>query len=316
MFAFDVIESEFSPRFDVVRVHPVGLIMRGAARAVSPILILVLCSPARLHAQDTSRTFVTTTAVRLRKAPGLTTPITRVLSKGERVRLTADSSTAAFWPVRTARDEAGWVHGRYLAPPAPVVRVPITTSAASATSYPACGGEHHFRWSAKKSTAQENLPTTHGATVTGMLHWAPRLDLGKDLASWCAPRSGRELRKYRVTGWVRTIRKGEDDGDWHVEVTSTRTTPVTNCVVVEIPTASYAPEFGTARTDLTSLTSGSALDNNTGKLTPPVRLKFTGAAFDDGWHGPNGAMPSGHGQCNSTLGAVWEIHPIFKVGRP
>jgi hypothetical protein len=236
-----------------------------------------------------------------------------VLEQGERVRLTADTSSGDFWPVRTANDEAGWVHGRYLIPPTAVTRV-LTTAAAFTTSYPSCGGEHHFRWAAKKSTAQENL-TAIGATVTGMLNWAPRIDLGKDLASWCAARAGRELKQYRVSGWVRTIKKGEDDGDWHVELTSAQASAVANCIVVEIPNPSYASEFATARSDLTSLTNGSTLDD-TGKLSPPVRLRFTGAAFDDGWHGPHGSMPSGHGHCNSTIGAVWEIHPVFKVEHP
>jgi hypothetical protein len=279
------------------------------------LLLAPLADGSRLAAQDTALTFVTTAAVRVHRGPALDAPVIRELAKGARVTLARDSSSAGFWWIRTPQGELGWVFGRYLVPPQPMLLAPnaITEGAALASAFPACGGEHHFRWKQKKSTAQQALtPTT--ATVSTMLAWAPRVDLGNDLNSWCAERTGRELRSYRVTAWVRRIRKGEADNDWHVELTATKTSPVANCIVVEIPDPQYDSMFQTARDKLDALVAGSS--TVAGDLAPPVRVKFTGAAFDDGWHGPHGSLPTNHGRCNSTTGAVWELHPVFTVVAP
>ncbi len=276
-------------------------------------LPLAVFNSRRASAQDSALTVVATTAVRLRQQPSLTAPIKRVLTPRERVQVTSDTGAREFWPVRTQRGEIGWVHGKYLQPEVLTAET-LTSGIAAATTYPLCGGEHYFRWLEKKSTAQQTASPV-AASVSGMLAWQPRTDLGHDLWSWCAPRLGRELKTYHVTGWVRTIKQGEADQDWHIELTSTNTTAVTNCIVVEIPDPSYAAEFQALRDKLTSLVAASTL-GSTGSLTPPVRLKFTGAAFDDGWHGPHGSMPTAHGHCNSTVGAVWELHPVFKVETP
>jgi uncharacterized protein YraI len=266
-------------------------------------------------AQDTALTIVTRAHVRIRQGPDTTAPILRVLTKGERVALTADTSTGEFWHVQTQSNVEGWVHGRFLAlRPLTARAAPMVRAMAAKSKFPACGGEQHFRWEAKKSTAQEPLQPTI-TTVSTMLGWAPRSELGNDLASWCAPRAGRELKNYRVTGWVRRIKKSESDHDWHVEITSSKTSAVTNCVIVEIPNPQYGQEFQTARDDLDNLVANSAM-STAGDLSPAVRVKFTGAAFTDAWHGPFGAVPTGHGRCNSTTGAVWELHPVFKVAAP
>jgi hypothetical protein len=100
-----------------------------------------------------------------------------------------------------------------------------------------------------------------------------------------------------------------------VEITSTKTSAVTNCIVVEIPNPQYGQEFQTARADLDNLVANSTM-SAAGDVSPAVRVKFTGAAFADAWHGPYGSTPTAHGRCNSAPGAVWELHPVFKVATP
>ena len=51
----------------------------------------------------------------------------------------------------------------------------------------------------------------------------------------------------------------------------------------------------------------------------PVLVSFTGAAFFDGYHQKRtngGARASQHGRCNSSVRALWELHPVYKVDTP
>ena len=45
----------------------------------------------------------------------------------------------------------------------------------------------------------------------------------------CSDREEKELRVYRVLGWVRRIKKHEADGDWHFELTQRADTPTDSC---------------------------------------------------------------------------------------
>jgi uncharacterized protein YgiM (DUF1202 family) len=271
-------------------------------------LLVLLLATTSLQAQ----TFVATQAVRLRRGPSTSDPVIRTLRRGERVTLLEESGSHSFFRVRTDKSEEGWVHGRYLRPPPSPRTSALAFTEAAASMFPACGGEHHFRWAAKTSLGQLGLAPQE-ATIPDILRWRP-LGLEPDLASWCAPRQGRELRAYAVTAWVRRVRKHEADGDWHIEITGTAQADPTSCLVAEIPAPSYDPRFGTARDALDALLKDSVM-NTTGDVSSPVRVRFTGAAFYDGWHS-TGTAAIGHGRCNSSLGALWEIHPVFSVGPP
>jgi len=268
-------------------------------------LLSLLLATTSIHAQ----TYVTTKAVRLRRGPSTSDSVIRVLHAGERVTLLEAEGSNSFFNVKTEKSETGWTHGRYLRPPASPEAGALAFTEAQAPHYPACGGENHFRWAAKMSLGQASL-TPQVVTILNILQWRP-LGLQQDLASWCAPRQGHELEAYTVTGWVRRVRKQEADGDWHVEITGTAQTAPTSCIVVEIPGPSYDPRFGTARDSLDALLKNSAI-SAAGDVTPPVRLRFAGAAFYDGWHFDRGKATA-HGRCNSSLGALWEIHPVFSV---
>jgi len=259
-----------------------------------------------------AQTFMTTKSVRLRQGPSTSEPVLRVLRVGGRVTLLTESGSGSFYKIKTERSEEGWVDGRYLIPPWTPEADRLAFSESATTAYPACGGAHHFRWLEKTDLGEASL-TPRAVSIPAVLHWAP-LGLGQDLASWCAPRRGRELKAFAVAGWVRRVRKQEADGDWHVEITSTARSNPDSCIVVEIPDPSYDSRFSAARNALDVLLQGSAI-STAGDITPPVPVHFVGAGFYDGWHS-SGTGAKGHGRCNSSLGALWEIHPVFSVTSP
>jgi hypothetical protein len=175
--------------------------------------------------------------------------------------------------------------------------------------------EPHYRWSEKIDTAFAHQ-TPKDIDVSDMLAWPPRTITAKDK---CAKRIGREKKVYAVTAYVRRIKLRESDGDWHIEITEEESTPVpASCVIVEIPAPAYGSVYRQARDQLAGLVDTTHLAAN-GDLDAPVLVTFTGAAFFDGYHQKQtaaGKHASQHGRCNSSLSALWELHPIYDVKAP
>src|SRR5207245_1142058 len=90
--------------------------------------------------------------------------------------------------------------------------------------------------------------------------------------------SPRKAFNGALVGWVRRVRLQESDGDWHVELTAAPATPVDSCIIVEIPAERYGAIYRGARAALASLVDTTRLGPR-GDLRPPVRVRFTGAAF-------------------------------------
>lgn len=177
--------------------------------------------------------------------------------------------------------------------------------------------EPHYRWSEKIDTSLARRSATSADISDILANWAPRGLTGKDK---CAPRAGREDSMFVVIGWVRRIKLHEADGDWHVELTEEETTPVTSCMIVEIPAEDHGVVYRQARSALAALVDTTHL-NSRGDLDPPVQVEFTGAAFFDGYHqkkpvGGGPARASQHGRCNASARALWELHPVYKAGAP
>src|SRR2546422_8700095 len=176
--------------------------------------------------------------------------------------------------------------------------------------------EPHYRWSEKVDTTLQTRPATPVDIAAILTDWAPLSLTSKDR---CAPRVGREDGVFTVVGWVRRLRLHEADGDWHIELTEARATPVGSCIIVEIPAERYGVIYSRARAALAALVDTTQLGPG-GDLRPPVRGQFTAAAFFDGFHqravagGPPHAIQ--HGRCNSSLRALWELHPIYGVAAP
>lgn len=251
--------------------------------------------------------------VKVHETPALAGKRTDGLTPGNTVTL-LPGRKGSFFKVRLESNKAGWVHGRYLFLPDIEERAfgaETMLTAAKASAFPLCGPARHYRWSAKIATS--GFSQTPGKpSVNTALNWAPLPFSGHDLLSWCEARSGRETKSFSVLGWVRRTRK-EDDGDVHVEITQNANDTVEDCFVVEIPAADLSPRFSKARDDLAALLSVNQLSDK--DFAAPTRVRFTGLAFWDGWHATS-TLPVKHGRCNSTRGAAWELHPVFKVSAP
>ena len=176
--------------------------------------------------------------------------------------------------------------------------------------------EPHYRWSEKVDTSFATHPPA-AVDVSSLLTWTPRAITAQDQ---CAHRIGREQNVYSVTAYVRRIKLHETDGDWHIEITEEEYTPVpASCVIVEIPAPAYGDVYRQARDQLAALVDTTHLAAN-GDLNAPVLVTFTGAAFFDGYHqkmtSTGSKHASQHGRCNSSLSALWELHPIYDVKAP
>jgi hypothetical protein len=174
----------------------------------------------------------------------------------------------------------------------------------------------HYRWNAKIATTLPTRPAAPTEIADILRSWAP-----PSLASVgpCAPRSGREDSVFVLTGWVRRIQLDEADGDWHIELTAAADTPVTECIIAEIPAQRYGALYGAARAALGAFVDTTRLSAG-GYVAAPVQVRMTGAAFFDGDHelpwlgGARYAV--WHSRCNASLRALSELHPIYKVAAP
>lgn len=173
----------------------------------------------------------------------------------------------------------------------------------------------HYRWSVKTEESLADRTPVRAYVTTILTRWdLPRFT--GEAQYECAPREGRELAVYSVTGWVRRVRTGEADGDWHIELTARQDSPADSCIVLEIPPAELGGNYAQARQDVQSLAGWTS----NGDVSPPVRLRFIGAAFFDGEHrggpGRRDQTDGAHGRCNSSARALWEIHPVYWVRQP
>ena len=173
--------------------------------------------------------------------------------------------------------------------------------------------EPHYRWTAKTDTTLASVAPQPTSVTAILTTWAP-----PDLAARdrCAPRASRERHVYRLTAWVRLVDRKQDDGDWHIELTARADSPADSCIVTEIPLSQYGVRYERARAALDAAV-GARKIGRTGVLRAPVRVQITGAAFFDGQHRGGGRrsdkIDGEHGRCNSSVRALWEIHPVYSV---
>ena len=176
--------------------------------------------------------------------------------------------------------------------------------------------EPHYRWTQKVDTSLAALALDPASVAAILASWAPPSIASRDR---CARRADRELRVYLLTGWVRRVEKVKDDGDWHIELTQRADSPADSCVVVEIPAPKYSARYALARAALDSVIGDRKIGRR-GVLERPVRARVVGAAFFDGQHRRGGRrsdeIDGEHGRCNSSVRALWEIHPVYRVMPP
>src|SRR3989441_8256311 len=73
---------------------------------------------------------------------------------------------------------------------------------------PGCS-EPHYRWSEKTDASLASVTPKRAFISTILKTWTPLALTGQALYT-CAPRSGRELETYSVTGWVRYLERSEE----------------------------------------------------------------------------------------------------------
>ena len=202
----------------------------------------------------------------------------------------------------------------FLAMRAPVSLLVCLLSSSVRAAFAQTCTDAHYRWTVKTTEALASVTPTR-TTIPTMLTW-PLPGFTGQAQYKCAARAGRELNVYSLLGWVRRVKTGETDGDWHIELTSRSDSPTDSCIVVEIPPVELGGNYGQARTDLQNLASW----NSQGDVVPPVQLRFIGAAFFDGQHRGGAAhrdrTDGSHGRCNSSAFALWELHPVYWVRHP
>jgi len=176
--------------------------------------------------------------------------------------------------------------------------------------------EPHYRWTKKVDTSGVAVPPQPTSVAAILATWAPPLLGSRDV---CAPRRDRELRTSSLLAWVRRVDQHKDDGDWHLEVTDRGDSPADSCIVAEIPDPRYSSRYALARSALDSLIVAHRVGKG-GMLRRPVRARVTGLAFFDGQHRRGGRrserIDGGHGRCNASVQALWEIHPVYRIGSP
>jgi len=168
----------------------------------------------------------------------------------------------------------------------------------------------------KIDTSLAGRPATAATIADILTRWTPPALSPTDR---CAVRAGRELNRYIVHGWIRRIEKKKDDGDWHIELTAAATSPPESCIVVEIPLGALGVAYRRARAQLTILLAERHIDGE-GDLDAPLEVRIAGAAFYDGQHRrttrKHDQSDGGHGRCNMSVRALWELHPVYAVRRP
>jgi hypothetical protein len=69
---------------------------------------------------------------------------------------------------------------------------------------------------------------------------------------WCQQRNTREQTVYQLTAWARRLKLQNGptgDGDWHIELTGSKTSAIAKCIVIEIPPDTLSPAYFQARQD-------------------------------------------------------------------
>lgn len=127
----------------------------------------------------------------------------------------------------------------------------------------------------------------------------------------------------RTQGFVRLV-AGEDDGDFHIQISETNDT-FDNCLVVEVPKddaefvkdAAIVPAIKSVRDFVTTQLKTGDPTGRVVRIVGPAYVEVTGQLFFDAEH--QAAMAKGVFRGKSINGkqlpskTSWEIHPILKM---
>ncbi len=196
-------------------------------------------------------------------------------------------------------------------PAAALVAVGLACLAAGAPLDPQACREPHYRWTLKTDSALAAVAPVVTSVSAILSDWAPPNLGARDR---CAHRSGDHHGAVpRIAGGRRRRARGagrlhaSPRRGWSVGAHPRRQRPT------------YSPRYARARAALDSVI-GNRKVRRGGVLARPARARITGAAFFDGQHRRGGRhsdrIDGGHGRCNSSVRALWELHPVYGVASP
>lgn len=187
----------------------------------------------------------------------------------------------------------------------------LLTTASSANAQQLCGGVNHYRW-AEKIQASGKSSQVDTVTIAEILDTWAHPDIGKKTGDFCIARDADEGKRYAVTAWLWRVKHSPDDGDYHLELTDSKTNFTERCLVAEVPEAKWGKGYGSVRKAFEKIIGGAVA--GTKDFAKPIHVRVTGVAFWDGWHA-GVDHPSSHGRCNAAGIGVWELHPVTRVAR-
>lgn len=174
----------------------------------------------------------------------------------------------------------------------------IAANSCGSRAYDVCGCTPSRPASVDFRHAQKHIPipniTPLDTTVTDILTWPVDTSITD-----ATPRSGRELKVYRVVAYLQFVRVVRGDCDIHLEISAV---PDKNAprMIVETPVDS---EYCPARLRIQSqlLFHGISL-NPTGKdINPAIKATIVGMGFQD----------FEHDRGTPQVATMWELHPAI-----
>lgn len=142
------------------------------------------------------------------------------------------------------------------------------------------------------------------------------LDTRRRLALVPNPHNLKEGDMVRTSGWLRLIATEDNDCEYHLQLTDSRTS--TRSLIVEIPkddTISIRSKFVRGKAAVArafirdSVNSGAEPPEGGEKLNQPVYVDVVGQLFLDSAHGINDAR----GKAGMPATTLWEIHPVLAI---
>jgi hypothetical protein len=179
-----------------------------------------------------------------------------------------------------------------------------------------CIGCHgSYRADVKRDTEPPpaEIPTDHRVTPSDIAAWPG----AGGVIHAKGPRAGRELEWYAVTGRVVAARI-ESDGDLHLQLVDTATRRGQGLeLIVEIPSGdawcSIRQQVLSWTTSKPPLRVGSGA-GLTLSVSPDVEV--VGRAFYDAEHAVGADTRANRRACaDGARCAIWEIHPVMRIGR-
>lgn len=168
------------------------------------------------------------------------------------------------------------------------------------------------RWAVKTMAPTPGVAVT--APIDTLIGLGDVGDVAHNDARYQSVRLNIEGAAMTTTGWLRLV-AGEDDGDFHMQLTPG---PTANgpCLIVEVPNPTFISD-PTLKAQVSAVRAWVLAHALKGRkpaaagvmLKAPVRVTVTGALFYDDSH--VGDPP--RGKKGMHAGTLWELHPVTSI---